>query len=444
MRETFRWNSYADQPHNVASRSERFWHHFRYANTYLSLIAENVRRLPPGWPLFRRYQREMFKTPVTFSRPFGLSLSPHESRNEASMQGLMELGIPQSLIRLPSWERAALPLYEEFAGLLQENKVELTGALLQRRDDVLDPVRWKEFVEEVFERFGGKCAFFEVGHAWNRTKWGVWNHKEYLRLARPAVELAGAYGVKIVGPAVIDFEFHLYPPVLKEIPFDKVSSLLYVDRVGAPENTQFGWDTATKVALLKAAVDVSSQKGKDLWITEVNWPLRDTGKYSPASGKPNVTEEQQADYLVRYHILTLATGFVERVYWWQLVAPGYGLIDNREGGWRKRPSFLALKTMVAILEGSTFLGKLAHPHAQFFCFAKDGESCVVCWTNGPNFEFDFPFPIKHVVGRNGQEESLTDGRVLIDESPRYVFCEMDLTEYEREADGDSSMDSVKK
>jgi hypothetical protein len=334
-------------------------------------------------------------------------------------------------------------VYEKFADILLENKVELTGALLQRRDDVLDPSRWKDFVEEVFIRFGKHCAFFEVGHAWNRTKWGVWNYKEYLHLARSAADLAEKYDVKIVGPAVIDFEFHLYPPVLKEIPFDKVSSLLYVDRVGPPEDTQFGWDTATKVALLKATVDVSAIEGRDLWITEVNWPLKDTGKYSPASGKPNVTEERQADYLVRYHILTLASGFVERIYWWQLVAPGYGLIDNRAEGWRKRPSFFAFKTMVAILEGSTFVRKIDFPQAKLFHFVKDGESYVVCWTTGPAFELNFPFPAKRIIDRDGHGESLRDNRILIDGSPKYVFCEPDHTKEEKEIVGASQTDAVK-
>ncbi len=444
MRETFRWNSYADQPHNVASRSQRFWCHFRYAGSYFSLFAENVRKFPVGWPQFRKYHREIYKTPVSLCRPFGLSISPHDPRNEAALTCLAELGIPQSLIRLPSWERDELSSYEKCADLLQENGVELTGALLQRRDDVLDLSRWKDFVEEVFARFREKCDFFEVGHAWNRTKWGVWNYKEYLQLAWPAAELADKYNVKIVGPAVIDFEFHLYPPVLREVPFDKVSALLYVDRVGPPENTQFGWDTAAKVALLKATVDVSATKSKDLWITEFNWPLKDTGKYSPASGRPNVTEGQQADYLVRYHILTLASGLVERVYWWQLAAPGYGLIDSREGEWRKRPSFFALKTMVAILEGSTFLTKIDHLHARLFRFTKEGEDFVVCWTPGPNFEMDFPFPVKRIVGRDGQEVTLTDHKVLIDGSPKYVYCEMDKTEQQRKTGGVGQADSVKK
>jgi hypothetical protein len=40
---------------------------------------------------------------------------------------------------------------------------------------------------------------------------------------------------------------------------------------------------------------------------------------------------------------------VERVYWHQLIAPGYGLIDNRNGI-KKYPAFQAYKTMVALLQ----------------------------------------------------------------------------------------------
>jgi hypothetical protein len=164
-------------------------------------------------------------------------------------------------------------------------------------------------------------------------------------------------------------------------------------------------------------------KGHDLWITEVNWPLKDTGKYSPASGKPNVSEDQQADYLVRYHILTLASGLVERIYWWQLVAPGYGLIDNRGGEWRKRPSFFALKTLVAFLDGSSFNRRIDHPDAYLFEFTKNSESCVVCWTAGPSFELDFPFAVQRIVGRDGRDKPKNQNRIIVGGSPKYVFCE---------------------
>ena len=49
-------------------------------------------------------------------------------------------------------------------------------------------------------------------------------------------------------------------------------------------------------------------------------------------------EETQADYLVRYYLLTLGTGLVERVFWWQVVARGYGLVDPADpASPRRRP-----------------------------------------------------------------------------------------------------------
>jgi len=380
-----------------------------------------MKKIFPGLPLYRKYRKQMYCEPVDLGHPFALSLSPVEGRNEEVVRSFLETGIRQSLVRIPSWEQDRFTGYEEFIDLLSSNGVDVTISLLQQRDDVLDPSRWEEFIDRVFGQFKEKCSFFEIGHAWNRTKWGIWNYKEYLSLARPAYELGQKYGVKLVGPAVIDFEFHLYPPVLKEIPFDKVSSLLYVDRVGAPENKQFGWDISAKIALLKATVDVCSSENRNLWITEFNWPLEGTGKYSPASGKPNVTEEQQSNFLVRYFILALASGFVERVYWWQLAAPGYGLIDSRDEAWRRRPSYFALKTLVRMLEDSTYKAKIPHPQAEVFTFTKGEDRLAVCWTTGPEFDFDFPNKIERAVNRDGNDIPMTGQRLTLSEAPQYIF-----------------------
>jgi hypothetical protein len=96
-----------------------------------------------------------------------------------------------------------------------------------------------------------------------------------------------------------------------------------------------------------------------------------------------------------------------------------------------------------MLDGSTFVRKIDHPHAMLFSFTKDGENCVVCWTPGPTIELDFPFPVKRIVGRGGQEESLTDNRILIDGSPKYVFCEGDRTKGEKGTGGTSRTDALK-
>jgi hypothetical protein len=421
----FEWNEFADQPHNVAPRSERTRHHFRHWRTYFSMAWADILSGVPSFFLFRRYRKRMYRRPVKIGRDmFAVSVSPHAGRNEDVVALLRETGVRETLIRIPSWEKDNLEAYAKFAELLRARGIGLTVALLQRREDVFEPASWRRFLEDVFARFKAFSPFYEIGHAWNRTKWGVWDYTEYLKLARPAFALREKYGLKLVGPAVIDFEFHLYPPTLRALPFDKVSSLLYVDRVGAPENAQFGWTAAMKVALFKAVADGSTPKPCGCWITETNWPLRGTGKYSPASGTPNVTEEEQADYLVRFYVLCLAGGMIERVFWWQLVAPGYGLVDSRETVWRRRPSFFALKTMTGILSGGSFTKKAGCPGrrgAEILHFEKDGKKLAVCWTNGPPFEHEFADPVSGIVGRDGRALEARGNRVGIEGSPKYVF-----------------------
>jgi len=153
----------------------------------------------------------------------------------------------------------------------------------------------------------------------------------------------------------------------------------------------------------------------------MNWPLAGAGEYSPAPGKPCVSEEEQANYLVRYFVICLASGFVERIYWWQLVAPGYGLIDNRGPEWRKRPAYFALRQMVRLLEGSRFQGKAQDAGAEVYWFDKAGRKFAVCWARRERVEYEFPQIPALIIGRDGEERPAGAARVLLEENPQYVF-----------------------
>jgi hypothetical protein len=418
---TFVWNDFADQPHNVAPR-RRLRHHLKHAPSYVSLAASNLALAIPALRRYRRYMETMHLIPIEIGDPFGVSCSPAGARNEEVVESLKAAGIRKTLVRIPSWERDGLKRYETFLRLLRREGLEVVAALLQRRDDVLEPGSWAGFLGDAFSGFTSLCSHFEVGHAWNRTKWGVWDYREYIALAEAAVLLAGKHGARLVGPAVIDFEFHLYPPTLRALAFDKVSSLLYVDRSGAPETRQFGWNTAMKVALWKAVVETACRGPKGCWITEMNWPLLGAGEYSPAPGKPCVSEEDQANYLVRYFVICLASGLVERIYWWQLAAPGYGLIDSRGEEWRKRPSYFALSQMARTLEGSRFEGKAPVAVAEVFWFRRGDRRFAVCWTRRGEVQHELSAPPAQIFGRDGEERPAGLVGIRIEERPQYVFA----------------------
>ncbi len=425
MNELFRWNELADQPHNVAPRKQRFRAHWKHARSYLELLRFNLPLLLPGLSLYRQIRRRMYRELFPLNQVTGVAVTPREAKKEEIFFYLKQLGVKNVLVRIPSWEKEKLSQYEEFVGQLHQRGYSILIALLQNRYDVLEPKGWQNFLKSVFEKFCSYTSYFEIGHAWNRTKWGLWTYREYLDLARPALDLAKRYKVELVGPAVIDFEFHLYPVVLKEIDFDIISSLLYVDRTGAPENAQWGWTLEKKLALLRAAIDLTPCLGRPCWITEFNWPLQGMEPYSPAPGRPCVSLEDQANFLVRYFVLAMASGLVQRIYWWQLAARGYGLVDPLVNPWEIRPSFVAFKTMQSFLEGTVFERREFHRRAWIFYFARGKQRLAVVWTKKGSLDWEFNWPIRQVFDRDGQALTYKGGAIKIEERPKYVIFEAD-------------------
>ncbi len=421
MNELFQWNELADQPHNILPRHERLRAHWRHAGSYLALLGANLWSVLPVLHHYRKWKKKVYRQSVSLEQTMGLAVSPLENGEEELLAGLQETGVRNVLVRVPSWEKEKIDKYTNFIAQLAEGGWEVLVVLLQNRYDVLEPQRWADFLQEVMEKLSPWVKYFEIGHAWNRTKWGLWSFQEYLSLARAAVALARPAKVNLVGPAVIDFEFHLYPVTLKQIPFDVVSTLLYVDRTGAPEQAQWGFTLEKKITLLRAIIESTPCRGRECWITEFNWPLQGMGPYSPAPGKPCVSEEDQANYLVRYFLICLTSGAIQRVYWWQLAAKGYGLVDPLVSPWRRRPSFLAFKTLIKFMEGSVFWGRVFHPEAWILLFRRSQQNFAVGWTKQGAIEYDFGFPVEAVWDRDGNRLPPSSPRIKLEPRPKYVF-----------------------
>jgi len=444
------WDPLSDQPHQHAGRFEKLAVRLVDIPAHLESLAVLAAAAPGIYRRYRRLQGDLYRQSVPWGG-VGVALRPCPEAPEELLAAVEDLGVGQVLLRLHPWQDEH-DAEEELARELAERGCELAFALPQNRDLVKDPERWRRRVAELGRRFVPYGRFFQVGQAINRSKWGIWRNQEYVELARIAgEELRRHEGVEVLGPAVIDFEHHVTATVLnlrrRGLFFDAVSSLLYVDRRGAPENSQMGFDTVAKVVGLRAIAETSRNATGRCWITEVNWPLRE-GPHSPAGKSVAVSEESQADYLVRYYILCLATGLVERVYWWQLVARGYGLMEPRNGDakggelLRRRPSFRALATLARLLAGTTSHGPLGQGRgpagegtdaavavpegARLYRFThpEEGE-ILVGWSIGSEpLTLTLPRPVRSVVGRGGEVCRLPSGReVELGPSPLYVYLE---------------------
>jgi hypothetical protein len=394
-----------------------------YGDSFLKVILINLVKSPALIKNYFQFKDAAYnKTFPIKEELFSVSVS-FDNTDFKTLKGYLdELGVKHVLVRVPYYRGKVFSgmdrerIREGIRFLLAES-FDVTISIPQSREAVNDIASWKAHITETFNDFYPDSRYFIIGHLPNRGKWGIWDFgmKEYKSLFLAAREVAANYrGIKLIGPSVIDFEWEYMLANLESLKpgdIDVVNANLYVDRVKAPENTQMGFDTGEKVTLVHSIADMY-RKGIPLWITEVNWAIKGTGEYSPAAG--SVTEEQYANYLVRYNVLSACTGFVDRIYWWQLIHKGFGLID----GARKRPGFYALKTLRAELIGSAYISKESDGNYYKFTFRKGNELIHLMWAKGKKITMTLPKEGR-IVNRNGAELGSAK-TITLGEEPVYV------------------------
>jgi tRNA A-37 threonylcarbamoyl transferase component Bud32 len=291
------WDHLSDQPHQHAGRLEKLRVRLADLRSHGVEAAAVAGALPRIWRRYQALKKELHASSVDFTG-IGVCVRPWPENPAALLALIDELGARHVLLRLHPWEEDH-GAEEELTRELHARNLEVSFALPQNRELVRDPARWRGALEAIAPHFTPFGKRFQIGQAINRSKWGIWNLREYLELARASEAVLRHYpDVELLGPSVIDFEYHVAAAVLNlrdpGFRFDAVSALLYVDRRGAPENRQAGLDTEDKALLLRAIAETSRNASPRCWITEVNWPLRE-GPHSPAGRDVSVDEEAQAD-----------------------------------------------------------------------------------------------------------------------------------------------------
>jgi len=351
---------------------------------------------------------------------FGMSINL-DKEPELTPELIEELGITSLLIRLPLWEMERLDAYVDFIAQFKTKKLIIN--IMQDREQIQDPQQFQDNIALIFKRVSPYAKTFQIGSTINRAKWGFFSVNEYLSFYKIAYDIKkNSYpNLKLIGPSVIDFEYHFTAHALfnlVSLRFDALSALLYVDRRGAPENSQMGFDLTKKINLLAAMKALSPKTGSALYLTETNWPITGTAPYAPTSEYECIDEETYADFMVRYYLLSFATQQVDAVFWHQLIAPGYGLIDNREGI-RKRSAFTAFKTMYSHLAHATF--SALHIHKDRYtleCTTPRGRLHVIWSLNTHTMTFD---SASECFSRDNA--TLTTKNCTIGSSPVYVYLE---------------------
>jgi hypothetical protein len=416
-REVWIWDAPTAQPISALLRRDRVRNFPR--SRYSRVILDTLRGAPRTWQEYRGLLPLAYAQPVDFSGRVGMALEPTPRTLERELALLAGLGALPALVRFYHHEaRATLRWRAELVHALHRAGHAVSVALVQDRRAVREPDSWRRFAFEALQDVAGVVEAVEVGHAVNRVKWGVWGFEDLRALYAPLAELHARFpALRFMGPALIDFEYPVAFPALREwprgVPLAALSHHLYVDRRGAPENPQNGFSATEKFALGRALARATPHCADRFVVSEVNWPLLGTGAHAPIhapyfppwrhAGHPGVSEDEYADYLLRYLCLALGSGMVERVYWWRLAARGFGLVDDTDAAaLRPRPAYALLQNFLRVLGASTFIGarlpaRSGKRHGRYrFAFRRpDGEVVALTYAHGPAQ----PFPAEETFER---------------------------------------------
>ncbi|MDF1877817.1 glycosyl hydrolase [Sulfurimonas sp. SAG-AH-194-L11] len=352
MKAPFKWDNYSDQPalltDKVYKQEMRKRQLFSLIKTALSALVI----LPISLMAMPFVRRRVIEQSSFIS--LGVDFEREKDATEALLK---ELEVKNILLRFKLWEMDKLDALLLF--IEEHSEKNITLKILQDRENIEDLKLLEKNLEMIFSKLDGLVIRYEIGSTINRTKWGFFSVDEYNRFFQVAFRLKQDKfpHLELIGGGVIDFEYHFTAHTLFNFfnfKYDGVSALLYVDRRGAPENTQLGFTLSDKIAWLSTMLWLSPKTAKKLYITETNWPLSGTAPYAPTSEKECVSEEEYANYMLRYYLLAFASQQVDSVAWHQLIAPGYGLVDNRDGI-KKRVAYATFKFMLKTLQNAQFL-----------------------------------------------------------------------------------------
>ncbi|MBN2816907.1 MAG: glycosyl hydrolase [Campylobacterales bacterium] len=414
MKLPFKWDEYSDQPallqDKLYKKTMRKKELFSLVMTYLTALFILPLSLL-ATPFVKRREissKEFFSLGVDFQR------NPKETQ-----ELLDELDVSSILLRYKLWESQTLPELLAFAQQNSQKKIILK--VMQDREHIEDRNLLQNELRTLFKAMAPYVDIFEIGTTINRSKWGFFSVNEYNNFFAIAYDLKNSEfpGIHLIGSGVIDFEFHYTSHTLfhlKKYKFNGVSSLLYVDRRGAPENTQLGFALSDKIALLSTMAWLSPKTEQRVFITETNWPLKGTAPYAPTSEYECVSEEEYANYMLRYYLLAFASQQIDSVSWHQLIAPGYGLVDNRDGI-HKRPAFQTYQYMLSTMKNAQFLRlDIKRGYYILQCLI-DEQLLQIHWslqtTTLKNEDFF------EVYSRNG--ELIEDEKLNIGASPLYIY-----------------------
>jgi len=342
MANPFKWDHFSDQPALLKDKKYKQRMRKKHSLDIFILFITNLFIFPLAF-----FLTPFFRGNSNNKKLYGMGVNLDKGKEQFDL--IKELNVKNLLIRIPLSDIKNLDQYIYFVKQFGDDKDILIN-ILQDREHIENKTLLEQSIHAIFS--SNIAHKFQIANAINRSKWGFFSVKEYLYFYKTIQNIRDKYypTIKLIGPSVIDFEYHFTIRALFNfftIKFDSLSALLYVDRRGSPHNTQMGiFNTKNKINFLYSIAKLSPKTTSKIIITEVNWPLSNTAPYAPTSELECVSEDDYSIFMLDYYNIAKQSKKIQTIYWHQLIASGYGLVDNRDGKIRKTKAFYSYKEMV--------------------------------------------------------------------------------------------------
>ena len=180
-----------------------------------------------------------------------------------------------------------------------------------------DMEAWEDYCTQLATRYQGKVAAWEIWNEPNVEQFWKSSEEDYVTLletASSAIKEVDADAIIVLGGIAgtdTDFIDRIYSQVSSKDIFDVVAVHPY-RLVGssfnyAPEKSVEGLNTLQiDLENLRAVMRKNDDIGKPVWLTEFGWTTYDDG----------ISEDMQADYLMRGYAMALSVINVRKVFWY--------------------------------------------------------------------------------------------------------------------------------
>lgn len=248
---------------------------------------------------------------------------------------------------------------------------------------------WGEYVYQTVKHFKGKIKYFEI---WNEPHFDLFFNggtaDDYVALLKIAYTQAKKANpdCRIVGLGGTDAEYARKVFEKGGHKYMDIASIHIYNMFGHPPEK--AWYAASLNDARKVVEEY--KPGMEIWLTETGWPTHS----GFSEGWMGVTPENQANFLVRSMILSLASG-IKRIFWFCAKDAGD---DKTNFEWNQgllfydgkpKPSYFAYATLIEFLEGKTFAKKIEIPKVQAYVFTGKNKTVCVLWTIHKNISLKF-------------------------------------------------------